>query len=107
MIDRVQSNRVASIGRMKFIDQTTNRWRHDEEVACWSRIGVPVRMRHATRCEHCCPSGSLDLLIAEFECQRPLQDIPCLIISMMDMERSNKAWWTCWSTRIAPFRHHK
>src|SRR2546421_1721033 len=107
MIDRVHSNRVASSGRMKFIDQTPNSWCHDEEVACRSWMGVPVRMGHATRREHCRPSGSLDLLITELECQRPFQDIPCLIISMMDMERSNRAWWACWSTRIGPFRHHK
>src|SRR5258708_25392764 len=107
VIDRWLGSGVAFTSGVKFIDQLPDIRRHNEEIARSSRAGIPVRMRDATRREHGCPSRSLDLLVAEAECQHPLKDIPRLIIGVMDMRRGDKARWTHRGTTIGPFSNHE
>ena len=92
---------------MKLIDQTPDSGRHNKEVAGSSRLRIPIGMRYTTRGKHCCPGGSLDFLVAESKSQGSFKDIPGFIITLMDMERRNKAWRACRGTGIGPLGDHK
>lgn len=56
-----------------------------EEVAGWS-VGLIVGMRNACGHEDSRTLRSFDFSISESECQGSFQDMPCFIISIVDMK---------------------
>ena len=60
-------------------------WRHDDEIARRS-VGFEVGMRDARRNENGRPRRRLDIALHKAKRERPLQDVPGLIVAVMDMQ---------------------
>jgi hypothetical protein len=72
------------------LDQSPRSRLHDDQVACGTRPGVGVGMRHAPRAEHGRPHGRFDLLVADAEPQRSLEYVPGLVLVQVAVEGSDR-----------------
>ncbi len=65
-------------------DQLAQAWSQDDEIARWTSSLI-IGVRHSGWDEDSCSSRGLDSAINKAEREGSLQDMPCLVIGMVDM----------------------
>src|ERR1700722_8834827 len=61
---------------------------HYDDIPSWDRIRVPERMRHTVRADHRRPGRDIALVVSDADFQPTGQNIPSLIIIVVQMNRS-------------------
>ena len=74
----------------------------DDQVPARLGRGVPERVRRAVRDDHGVAGARDELLVADAEAERALDDVPGLVVAVVDVERRERLRLGGITTRVDP-----
>lgn len=89
------------------LDESVDFGRHDEKVARGRAARIPIGVGRAAGNEDGRASTSFNDIAADLDVEDSFEDIPGLVIVVMEMARSDEAWRSRRAAGIAPFGDDK
>ena len=98
----LQGGRGPLFQGMDSLDQAEDVGGHDQQVAKASRAGIPIGVRRAARNEDGGTCARFDFVFAGLDPKGSFQHVPCFVVFMVDVTRSDKPRWPGGAACILP-----